>query len=545
LKNAWLNGALPLCKVEALQLGFDRFTHMPKSKHDPRQFWKKIGAALCVSVFIFPTATWAQPEHRLPALGDTVSENFDVGTERRLGEHIMREIWRDPDYLDDPVVTDYLQSIWQPLLNAAKARGDIGPEIEQRFAWETFGVRDRSVNAFALPGGYVGVHLGLLAMTTTPDELASVLGHEMSHITQRHIGRSIANSKKQSLLGAAAMIIGVLAATRSNRTDGANAVMASGQALAIQGQLNFSRDMEREADRIGFGVMSSAGFAPGGMAAMFEKLEHNARLNDSGGFPYLRSHPLTSERIGEARSRLGFAPPTLPASTLAHAVARARARVLMDTRAVSLRHWQNLTPEKNATIDDQLMAAYANTLASTLLRDWARAETAWQQATRLAQDNLEAKRNTALLGAELALARGQAPRAFELLAPYADTSEPPRAVVLLHAQASLVGGDTSLKKSAEQLQALVLQSPQDSLAWLALSQVWRALNYPLRALRAEAESKVAMGDFSAALDRLREGQRQARAAAGKADAIEVSVIESRLRWIDAQRRKQVQEKNDF
>jgi beta-barrel assembly-enhancing protease len=518
---------------------------MPKSKPDPHHFWQKIGTALCVTALSFTTATQAQPNHRLPDLGDAISEGFDASTERRLGEHIMREIWRDPDYLDDPVLTDYLQSIWQPLLAAAKARGDIDPETNQRFAWATFGVRDRSVNAFALPGGYVGVHLGLLAMTATPDELASVLGHEMSHVTQRHIGRSIANSKKQSLLGAAAMIVGVLAASRSNRADGANAVIAGGQALAVQGQLNFSRDMEREADRIGFGVMSSAGFAPGGMAAMFEKLEHNARLNDSGSFPYLRSHPLTSERIGEARSRLGSAPKTLPPSTLAHAVARARARVLMDSRAVSLRHLQNLTPEKNASIDDQLMAAYASTLASTLLRDWARAETTWQRTTSLAQSNSEAKRNTALLGTELALARGQAPRALELLAPYADAIDIQRPVALLYAQASLLGGDAPLKKSAEQLQALVSQHPQDAPAWLALSQVWRALNYPLRALRAEAESKVALGDFSAALDRLREGQRQARTSAGKADAIEVSVIESRLRWVDAQRRKQAQEKNDF
>ncbi len=512
---------------------------MKKSILDPFYFLWKVATSFCVGAFIFTTQ--AQANQRLPSLGDPVSEGFDVGTERRLGEQIMREIWRDPDYLDDPFLSDYLQSVWQPLLEAARARGDIGAEIDQRFAWVLFGVRDRSVNAFALPGGYVGMHLGLLAMTATRDELASVLGHEISHVTQRHIGRSIANSRKQSLLSAAAMVAGVLAATRSNRADAANAVIAGGQALAVQGQLNFSRDMEREADRIGFGLMSSAGFAPGGMVGMFEKLEHNARLNDSGGFPYLRSHPLTAERIGEARSRLGASPQALAPSTLTHAVARARARVLMDTRAVALRHWQELTPQKNTSVDEQLMAAYSSSLACLLLRDWPGAQTSWQHAMNLVQANprsaIEVKRNVSLLGAELALARGQTARAFELLADFAGDAAP-RAVVLLHAQASLGGGRAALKKSAEQLQALVLSSPLDASAWLALGQVWRGLDYPLRSLRAQAEAKVAVGDFLAAMDRLREGQRQARAGLSKADPIEASVIESRLRWVLAQRVEQ-------
>ena len=173
-------------------------------------------------------------------------------------------------------------------------RGNINADVDARLAWEPFLVRDRSVNAFALPGGYVGVHLGLMAMTASRDELASVLAHELSHITQRHIARSIANSKHQTLLSLAALVVGVLAASRAGNSsaDATNAAIVGSQALAAQGQLNFSRDMEREADRVGFAVMSGAGFAPGGMAAMFEKLDQSSRLNDSGGFPYFRSHPL-------------------------------------------------------------------------------------------------------------------------------------------------------------------------------------------------------------------------------------------------------------
>ena len=128
----------------------------------------------------------------------------------------------------------------------------------------------------------------------------------MSHVTQRHIARSITGDSKRSLVGLAAMILGMLAASRSNSPDAMSAVIAGTQAATIQGQLNFSRDVEREADRVGFQVMTAAGFAPGGMAAMFEKMDASSRLNDFGGFPYLRTHPLTVERIGEARARAGM-----------------------------------------------------------------------------------------------------------------------------------------------------------------------------------------------------------------------------------------------
>jgi hypothetical protein len=120
----------------------------------------------------------------------------------------MREIRRDPDYIDDPILLEYLQSVWQPLVAEARARGNITADIDPRFAWEPFLVRDPSINAFALPGGYMGVHLGLMAITATRDELASVLAHELSHITQRHIARSIASSKRQSLLSLASLVVG-------------------------------------------------------------------------------------------------------------------------------------------------------------------------------------------------------------------------------------------------------------------------------------------------------------------------------------------------
>ncbi|HEV7914276.1 MAG TPA: M48 family metalloprotease [Albitalea sp.] len=501
-------------------------------------------ALLCAATALPPALA---QKNQLPALGDTASEDFGVGPERRLGDQIMREIRRDPDYSDDPVLLEYLNSVFVPLVAAARQRGEIGPDLDQRFAFEPFLVRDRSVNAFALPGGYIGVHLGLIAMTATRDELASVLAHELSHVTQRHIARSIASGKRASLIGVAAMILGVLAASRSNNADVANAAIAGGQAAAIQGQLNFSRDMEREADRIGFGVMTSAGFAPGGMAAMFEKLAQSSRLNDSGGFPYLRSHPLTTERIGEARARMGTTAPAAPVSVLEHTAAQARARVLMDTRIDALHRWQSRDADNTlSSVADKLSAACESALASTLLRDWPRADASLAKAEALVQgsprSDARAQRAVALLQVQSMLERGDTARADAALKPYA--GEPTRPVSLLSARLALAARDDSAgwKRAAEELQTWVSGHPNDAESWSVLGQLWGRLGQRLRSLRAEAEARLALGDLMGAVDRLRAGQRLARSGGGGgADFIEASVIDARLHDIETRRRQMMAE----
>jgi predicted Zn-dependent protease len=512
--------------------------------------------ALGVSLaLLLPNAVapaWAQ--NQLPALGDPSGEDFSVATEHKLGDEIMREIRADPDYLDDPVLLEYLQSLWQPLVAQARARGNITTDIDQRLAWEPFLVRDKEVNAFALPGGYVGINLGLIAMTVTRDELASVLAHEMSHVTQRHIARSIGNAKRQSLLSLAGMLAGLVVASKagSSSVDAAQAAVIGSQALAVQGQLNFSRDMEREADRVGWQVMTGAGFSAGGMASMFEKMEQSSRLNDAGGYPYLRSHPLTTERIGEARSRMGAggaaqAAPT--GSVLEHTAAQARSRVMMDARFDALRRWQALDGDRvAASVPEKLLSAYSSALASTLLRDWARADASIAVALGLVRgsplSDARAVRAVVLLQVQSLLARGDVARATAALDPYkADGSRP---VLLLATQAALASLATTspplaadselLKRRAEVLRTWVATQPRDALAWTALSQVEERLGQPLRAVRADAESRVALGDLTGAVDRLQAGQRRARQMTerGAVDFIDVSVIDARLRDVEAQ-----------
>jgi len=491
-----------------------------------------------------PASRVLAPANTLPALGDSDSAEFTVGAERKLGDEIMREILVDPDYIDDPLLLEYLQSVWEPLVAASRRLGNITTDIDQRFAWQPFLVRDPSVNAFALPGGFVGVHLGLIAITASRDELASVLGHEMSHVTQRHIARSIASNSRRSLVSLAALVLGLLAASRASSPDAVNAVITGTQAAALQGQLNFSRDVEREADRVGFQVMTAAGFAPGGMAAMFEKMDMSTRLNDYGGFPYLRTHPLTAERIGEARARAGIVTQAPRVSVLEHTIAQSRARVLEDTRVDALRRWQDQDANIAGSAAEQLLAAAESAQASSLLRDWSRADAAFAKALALVHgspnSSTRAQRAIVLLHAQSLLDRGAPELAAEALAPYArDGSRPSLllATQIAVAEAPAVAPESAaLKARAADLQVWVALHPDDSLAWSALGQTWARLGIPLRSLRAEAESRYALGDLLGAVDRLRAGQRMARSR-GAVDFIDASVIDARLRDIEVQRKQ--------
>jgi beta-barrel assembly-enhancing protease len=265
----------------------------------------------------------------------------------------------------------------------------------------------------------------LIAITTSSDQLASVLAHEITHVTQRHIARSIAPQQRASIVAIAALILGLIAATRSNNPDVANAAIYGGQGAAIQSQLNYSRDAEREADRIGFSLLGPAGYSPSGMASMFEKLDQASRLNDNGGFPYLRSHPLTTDRISEARSRTLFAPGALAVPSLQHALMQARARVLM---AEGVQALQRISGSSASVVRaDRIAALYGGALAASLQNDHARAETLATQALQLAlakttgdvtKDATKdgaAERSLRLLLAQVRLARGDAAGSLQAL----------------------------------------------------------------------------------------------------------------------------------
>ena len=483
----------------------------------------------------------------LPVLGD--SSAVASAEERRLGDRIARELFRDPDYLDDPVLADYVQSIWQPLLVAARQRGELTAELDERFAWQILLGRDRTVNAFALPGGYLGVHLGLLAVVSNRDELASVLGHELSHVTQRHISRLIAKDSAQAPWMIGAMILGALAASKS--PDAGNALMVGGQALAAQSQLNFSRDMEREADRIGFGVMTQAGFEAQGFITMFDKLQQASRLNDSGSYPYLRSHPLTTERMADMQSRLplGAPHPVARKPLMHHAMMATRAKVLSNPAVDALRVWQ--TPADDAYLDaapvaQQAGVLYGAALAALQLRDLSLARNNLARLQALTPADAGSAESVRWLDAEVNLAaRGLTPAQLAGLATrlgLTDAPTPPlaslrRPQLMLQAELALrLNQPRVLNAQTQTLQTWLAAKPQDALTWQTLARLYAAQNQNLRALRAEAEAQAARLDYTGAMDRLRAAQelmRASEASGSVADHIDASIIDTRQRQIGA------------
>jgi len=511
----------------------------PSSRHWP------LAVVLALSL-LMPVAQAQAPRASpaLPALGD--GDGMTLGAERQLGERIARELYRDPDYLDDAVLGEYVQGLWQPLLAAARARGELSPELEERFAWEILLGRDRSVNAFALPGGYLGVHLGLIGVVTRRDELASVLAHELSHVTQRHISRLIAQQERQTPLMIGAMILGALAASKNPQA--AQAMIVGGQAAAAQTQLNFSRDMEREADRVGYGVMTQAGFDGQGFVSMFEKLQQASRLNDNGGYPYLRSHPLTTERIADmqARQPLG-APSAAPPHDLEHAMMAARARVLSRPGVDILRSWvaeADAPGSANLSAPRRVAVLYAAALASAELRDLPRAGPLAARLAPLVVGDVRAARQARLLAAELAQQGGQPARLAELLQPggMKDGIEPAgRPERLLLAAARVRTGQAG--QATASLQTWVTDHPRDAAAWQLLASAYSAQGQALRALRAEGEARVAQLDFAAARDRFKAAQEASRKGGGQpGDHIEASIVDTRLRQVETLLREQALER---
>ena len=514
----------------------------------------------------------------LPTLGDGAS-SLTTGEERRLGDSIARELYRDPDYLDDPVLQEYVEGIWLHLQDAARKNGELSPELEERFAWTLLLGKDRQVNAFALPGGYMGVYLGLIGVVSSGDELASVIAHETSHITQRHIARMMAQQGKQTPLMLASMLLGALAATRS--PDAAMAIMMGGPAAVMQNQLNFSRAMESEADRMGYSLMSPAGFAPQGFVSMFGKLQQASRLNDNGSWPYLRSHPLTTQRIADMDSRI---PPGKraadPVPTLEHVMMSARARVISNPGVEVRRQWATLPRSgsfSSLSQFEQVAQLYAATLSAMYLRDWPLAREMVQRLLVATAGNAPANIQAKWLNAELEY-KADNPQAALVALPLQSVLAPqaapkatasgnlagPREAGPREAGPSLATIDVVERVAprrpelllkteillrlnqagsmASPLQTWVTDHPRDGSAWQTLARVWRSQGQEMRALRAEAEAQVAHYDYAAAVDRFKAAQDLARKAGARADYFEASIIDTRLRAVEELLREQLRDK---
>jgi len=249
----------------------------------------------------------------LPDLGDISQEAISPQQERQIGEQSMFQIRADKSYLDDAEIADYLNSLGGTLVVNSGEPGQ---------AFEFFAINDNAINAFAMPGGFIGVNTGLILTSQSDSELASVLSHEIAHVTQHHLARMISGQKFDSL-ASIALIAAAIVSARSN-PDAAMAAIVGAQAGSIQRQINFTRVHEQEADRIGLSILQKSGFDPRAMPVFFERLQKSSRLLEGNTPTYLRTHPLTNERVADIANRVQQLPYHPVASSLDFQLVRAK-----------------------------------------------------------------------------------------------------------------------------------------------------------------------------------------------------------------------------
>jgi len=263
----------------------------------------------------------------LPELGSPAATYLSQTDEYRLGAMVAHELRDQNMLIEDPEVSEYINGIGQRLASQSAMGGEY---------FHYFVIKDTTINAFAVTGGYVFINAGLVLATSSESELAGVMAHETAHITQHHIARMLADQSKQSLTTAAAMIGAILLGALGGGGQATEGAIAAVQGMSIQHQINFTRDNEWEADRVGIGYLAGAGFDPYGMGSMFETMARHEGLAATYIPAMLIDHPVDSDRIAEQRSRAAQFPPRKGKDSLSYLLIRERVRVLTATGDVDL-----------------------------------------------------------------------------------------------------------------------------------------------------------------------------------------------------------------
>ena len=292
---------------------------------------KRVFLLLAVASVVFVSGAGAD-DIQLPDMGSPADAILSKTTESQIGRAIMRDIRASGAVVEDPQLTEYINDIGHRLA-AQTNDGD--------YEFTFFVVDDPNINAFALPGGYIGVHTGLIEATRNEDELAGVVAHEIAHVTQRHIARAVHANSRQSIL-TTALMLGAMVLGAAGGGDAAQGAIAIAQGTAAQQQINFTRNNEYEADRIGIHALAAAGFDPHGMASFFEVLSRqNTRSPELRVPEFLRTHPVTTARVAEASNRARSYPRIQSADTTNYGIAKARIiAARFDTEELAVEHFE-------------------------------------------------------------------------------------------------------------------------------------------------------------------------------------------------------------
>ena len=443
----------------------------------------------------------------LPDLGESSAGDLSPQAEQRIGEQVMRDIrWNDPAYLDDPETETYLNRVGNRIVQGAGSTQ----------SFEFFALRENTINAFAMPGGYIGVHSRLIEAAQSESELAAVLAHEVAHVDQHHIARMVGQQKQGSMIMLASMLLAVLAARGSG--DLAQAAVAGGVAAGTQNQLSYSRDFEREADRIGIQSLQAAGFDVRGMPMFFERLQRESRLYENNAPGYLRTHPLTTDRIADIENRV--------ASMRFRQVPSSEAFLLIQARLASSGGDARETLEREKS---QFLRATTPTPGQRY---------AYVNALMLAGELDEAQRiyagfdasdDNALilsLGGELAAARKDWTQAEQIFRSALARHPDDGFLIYRLADALHFGGKS--KDAIGVLNAALSTRRGDVRLWSRLSRAYQSAGQTSQYHRAQGEVYANQGLWVAAVEQLELAQRS-----NQGDFYTQSAIDARLREVRA------------
>jgi predicted Zn-dependent protease len=469
----------------------------------------------------------------LPTLGEAASDDLSPANERKLGEAIMREVRRDPSYLPDAETTEYLNAVGYQLVAASPAR---------HMDFSFFAVRDSMLNAFALPGGYIGVHSGLVLAAQSESELAAVLAHEIGHVDQRHIARMLAQQRQTSAIAIGALLLALLAARSNSSSSGdlTQAAIAGSQAAMLQQRLNFSREAEREADRVGLQTLVAAGFDARAMVTFFGKMQQASRVYESAAPSYLRTHPLTVERISDIQARLKETRTKQRADSLDFLLVRARLRVLQEDSMQGTRDAADFFRGQIANRTSQSDAATQYGLAVASLRlnqpqaglDYALAA---RKATRAPSAILDKVVSEAKFA--LATAAGDTAGRDEAVRQAQDATQRfPLSRLTTQHYVTLLQASGRHQAAIDYLREQLAVPRTDPNYHAALARSYTALNRRTLQHQAVAEMYALLGALPSAVDQLQ----MARKAAD-ADFYVMSEVDARLRELTRQMKENAEE----
>lgn len=445
-------------------------------------------------------------DFNLPELGDESHQVMSPLEQKQVGEGFYRQARMYMEFVEDPVLKEYLDTLGNRLVESLGLPRD---------SFTFFLINDNTVNAFAVPGGYVGVHTGLLITAANEAEVASVLGHEIAHVTQQHIPRMISEQKKNLLPNLATLLAGILVGGQATQ-----AAIAVTQARSIENQLTFTRSFEREADRIGINILANSGYDTDAMAAFFLRMQQANALHETNAPQFLLTHPITTDRIAEAKARAANFPHTAKNDNTPFTLIHAKLAVSNTTAQNAITQFEKkMSNAETSILADQYGLALALLKAGKY--DAARSETA--SLLEKAPDQVLFR----ILQAQIESAQGDHIKSLDLFRSIYESDRNSLSAITYYAEELAL--QSNYTEARKVLRKAVRTFPKNVKFYEMLSQAESETGSQMESHRALAEAYALLGNYPSAVQQLN----IARSFANKDDFYVQASITAKIKELKA------------